>query len=373
MLVISAKQIGRRRVLRPIELISGVMSFVGVITVVTVLLSIIQGKVWAEGGSAAEPIIVRGYNVARGVNTLGSLSILCPAKSPFVLLSTERPGDSLMMSVDLITGPMQPVFPTAEGSEHRFGGEGDFFSVPRYNRLCLKRTEAGWILLCGVGEIRTLEGTFRLNRTYEDCLALLKHNMPELREGAARDIGRIAWEQRQRISREKTTQILIPFLNDSSAEVRWGTIEGLGLLCTREALEHLRQLADKTRSEEGKEPSTEHKRVLEALSIIAGTRLLGFTEVADLLTIEDAAKLYLEGATDWVDECPLSQRVNENIGRALQALKDLSNHPSRDVRLAVVRLLKLVGNEEAKAILQHLSTDPDEKVKVAAKEVLGTK
>jgi hypothetical protein len=323
-----------------------------------------------SGRLFGEPIVVQGFNPA-GIKICGSVSILSPPHARgLILLSTERPGDQVVASFTL-EGGLGPELPIGLGSEWRLGGSSIFWDVPPNQRLCLKRVSEGWILLCGVGEFRIPQGTFRLNRTFAECVELVKSTAPFLREGAARDLGRLAWSERKEPNRqEDATRILIQLSKDHEAgdSVLLGAIEGLGLVSTSQALERLRELAKEKKPVEGKEGSIEYKRILEAISIIAGTRLLGFQEVQTLLSVDEAAELYLTGKSKWVDECPLSLRITEDKKGTFNAVVALTTHATEKVRLAAVSLLKLMDSELAKPVLERLATsDPSEQVREAAK------
>jgi HEAT repeat protein len=200
---------------------------------------------------------------------------------------------------------------------------------------------------------------------------LIKSATPELQEGAARDLGRLAWLERKEPNRqEDATRILIQLSKDYRAgdSVLLGAIEGLGLVSTSQALERLRELAKEKKPVEGKEGSIEYKRILEAISIIAGTRLLGFQEVQTLLSVDEAAELYLTGKSEWVDKCPLSLRITEDKKGTFNAVVALTTHAAEKVRLAAVSLLKLMDSELAKPVLERLATsDPSKQVREAAK------
>jgi len=271
----------------------------------------------------------------------------------------ERRGDAVTVS---LSGAM--AISTGMGSELRFKGtvQTDKMTVASltHGRLCFKRTDEGWVYLCGRGQVKYPDGTVSElgdRRTLESCLDLLSSPDSILREGGARDLGRLTTaDEAQRVMPR-----LVPLLQDSMPSVRRGAAEGLGLIGRQECMTALRAAAAAEQEELTKE------YIAEALFLCGGNVLIGEPNAPEL-SASEAAKLYLKGGTGWANDM-LAQRIQARGGAATKALIVRLDSAEADVRLAAVRLLGAANCVEAREALTKLSTgDPDEKVKAAAKE-----
>lgn len=188
---------------------------------------------------------------------------------------TERPGDSMTFGLGaLMGGNAQPQIATGTGSEIRFVGtiQGDGLKIigAQGSRLVFRKVKGKlWAYVSGLGSYQSHGKLTKLgyDRTVDSCLALLKSRDPILREGAARDLGRLTTSR----DAARVVSRLMALLErpDPSVAVRRGAIEGLGLIGTRQAGAFLRS-RDSTAKDE-----TTRKFIHEALGFCAAYALLG--------------------------------------------------------------------------------------------------
>jgi len=146
-------------------------------------------------------------------NTKGGLSIVNQNDS--IIIKTERHGDLIPMSINVSPRSMIPV---GVGSEIRFGGtvsNGELAIVVPEGRLAFRKTELGWVYLCGAGRIlydvdKVYE--FGQGRTAQNCLENITNSDNILREAAIRELTRVA------ISDELKPKILDALENLSSED-----------------------------------------------------------------------------------------------------------------------------------------------------------
>jgi hypothetical protein len=296
---------------------------------------------------------------------VGAMSILgIEGSSRLVRYSIDRPGDKILASIGGMFEPTVPVVLAGDGSEIRFGGnvQGPDFSISStVSRLCFRKVKEGWRYISGIGEVRYKDGKLiRLgnNRTLTSCLELLSSSDPIVREGCARDLGRLS----KREDHDRVLPNLSALLRDTIPSVRRGAAEGLGLLCCKDCI---KQLENSFASE--KDEIT-RKFISEALGLCAGNILIEEV-VSTALSKGEAAILYSSGRTNWADEL-IANEIHKRNG-AGRALLELLSSQNGAVRLAAVQLLGVAESAEARAALTKLSEkDPDEQVKSAAKEAL---
>lgn len=207
------------------------------------------------------------------------------------MAAAERPGDLLGSFIEsdvalpgkFAVGTVSN-YATGEGSELRWVGshrwERDSIQADPSSRLAFRNADGEWCYVCGLGEC-TFQGVTVLlgqDRTVESCLALLTSKDPILREGGARDLGRLSEAK----DAEKVVSNLIPLLKDSSPFVRRGAAEGLGLVGSAAAFETLAKAKNKEKDKLTSE------FIAEAMGFIGAYALLG-DPTAIAIPLEQAA------------------------------------------------------------------------------------
>ena len=250
---------------------------------------------------------------------------------------TERPGDKLLIQMEGMgflfvgTGSMfgGHYFHVGDGSEIRFVDtyrtESAAFKGEADGRLVFRKSEGDWAYVCGLGQYEE-EGTVTKlghNRTVASCLELLKSDDAILREGGARDLGRLSTPE----DAAKVVPRLIETLRDSSAFVRRGAIEGLGLIGTTEACAALQVELANERDETTKE------YIEEALGFCAAYAVLrdpgaaaeppeaGLDRLVGKPDAEDKGKE--QELNDWV-AVNLNRRIALRSQEAAHALEEAS-------------------------------------------------
>ena len=180
------------------------------------------------------------FRPGNGSDSVGSITLKA-AGNGYMLISTERPGDAMMMSLGGMFGGggggMQTTIGTADGSEIRFVGTFEttngIVTGEQGSRLVFRKADGDWVYVSGIGQYEEQGNITKLghDRTVESCLDLLKSEDPILREGGARDLGRLCRSD----DADYVIPQLVAMLKDSSVYVRRGVIEGLGLIGTSEA------------------------------------------------------------------------------------------------------------------------------------------
>ncbi|MGH9838432.1 MAG: HEAT repeat domain-containing protein [Blastocatellia bacterium] len=291
------------------------------------------------------------FSVRSGSDTVGSITIAASVNPSVAILSTERPGDSIMFSLGL-GGPGQEIA-TGEGSEIRFSGKhslGDGeLTVAEGSRVCLKKSQGEWVYVCGLGEYVAGGKTYRLgyNRTVDSCLTLLAKDDTILREGVARDLGRLT----KPADVSRVVPKLVALLKDSSPVLRRGAAEGLGLIGSQDAFAALKQaLATETDELTG-------KYLEEALAICGGIALVG-DPLAAKMTDDEAADLFLgKSHSDkkaktskggWKVEM-LAPRIKLREADAMKTLTDKVASPATKVSEAASTLQAQLKKAESKS------------------------
>lgn len=299
-----------------------------------------------------ETRFVISFKPRNGSDTLGSITFAEGGKG-YNVISTERPGDSMMMSMGGMFGGgggMQTMIATGEGSEIRFAGRIEIadgeLSVAKGSRVALKKSKGDWVYVCGLGEYVADGKTNRLgyNRTVDSCLALLAAGDVVLKEGAARDLGRLV----KPTDAARVVPTLVPLLNDSADSLKRGAAEALGLIGSQDAYQALKE----ARATETNTVTIEFFD--EALSICGAYALMGDPAAAKL-SDEEAANLYLgekKGAdsskSDWKTEmCFARLKLRE-----IDALRALTEKSESQVAL-VADAAKKILTAARKALESH--------------------
>ena len=319
-------------------------------------------------GAGAEKRVAVPLKFGNTTDAVGSLSILGMGSiHGMVMLSTERPGDTMSMALDLSAGLSSPSICLGEGSEVRIGTRlpmGDLTVVPREGvRLCFKRVGGKWVHLCGRGDVEYTKPKrvvkLGADRTVDVCLRMLTSPDAILREGAARDLGRAA----AATDAARVIPRLSALLTDPVAGVRRGAAEGLGRLGLDGCMEPLERAAAREKDE------TTKQFIAEGLALCAGNALIGRSGARHFSGAE-AGQLYLQGRTDWADDV-LGQRIKAIGRQATDALVGRLESAEAVERLAAVELLGAGDCAAAREVLTKLADqDPDEKVKAAAQKAL---
>jgi hypothetical protein len=267
--------------------------------------------------------------------------------------ASERPGDVIEVRVfrSALSGPETTEVCNNEGSELRFMGTrsapGITITTEPGVRLCFRKTKEGWVYLSGLGRIdygdygttaQVLRGfgtndpgtpgargpkTLRLgyDRTVASCLKALSSDDPSVREGNARDLGRLAAAQET----ADVTPKLAMLLKDGAPAVRRGAAEALGLLGVPAGIPALREAAA---SEADK---TTKAYFQEALAVYGGTALFDPPRLPVLGT-DESARLYTEGSSGWADRVlfqRMSASANSVSGLSASLRSPNSGNPRR--------------------------------------------
>jgi len=195
---------------------------------------------------APESRLVVPFVFAEVIGKVGSYTIAeIPGASDCDESLTERPGDKLPMTLPSLVGLLFEGTGAyigrldvwgGEGSEVRFRGRvvagGVSVTAAPGGRLCFKKSNGSWVYLCGRGHVqhsqdgRIVEMELGRNRTVEHCLRLLSASDPLLREGAARDLGRLTTDP----VAHRVLSGILPLLRDPVPGVRRGAALALGLI-----------------------------------------------------------------------------------------------------------------------------------------------
>jgi hypothetical protein len=292
----------------------------------------------------SEPLKAMDFNPP-GVAKNGSITLV--AVQGGTVVKTERPGEMMAFSMGGSTsggGLGRPQLSTGNGSVIRLAGRGSEWSVPQGQRLCFKNTSDGWVLLCGSGILGLpfKAGSQAFGRSFSKCLVLSEHPEALVREGAARDLGRLSLGL-SGPEMEKASAVLAKLLDDTSVDVRMGAFEGLGYLGVADSFTLLRSYAERKGIDLAKvqknEDQNESTMLAEALSIIAGYRLIGKPEVKNALSIIEAGDLFIH-ASNWVLDCPICSRAAEDTSAAEKGLREASAVQNPRVRESVERIVK---------------------------------
>ncbi len=260
-------------------------------------------------------------------------------------LVSERPGDARELHVvrKSFSDPGAPAICRSEGSELRFMGKrtaaGNSVTTEPGVRLCFRRTGERWVYLSGLGSIESAPSggqapqSVRLgyDRTVESCLRALSSSDALIREGNARELGRLAAGAKAPEAAAK----LVGLLKDESPMVRRGAAEALALLCAATAVPALKEA-------DAGEPDPGTKAYLrEALAVYGGASLLD--PAANPSGDDESARLYNEGASGWADRV-LGQQLKDAGASAVSRLSTALHAPAPETRAAALRLLALADS-----------------------------
>jgi len=280
------------------------------------------------------PIIEKRFSMvfrpSFGTDTEGSITLEATGDG-YMLLSCERPGDKMMMSLGGLFGgggTSETTIGIGEGSEVRFVGtfSTSFGSVTgdEGSRLVFRKADGDWAYICGRGryEEDSIITELGKSRSVESCLQLLNNNDPILREGGARDLGRLGYSGNV----ARVVPKLAGLLRDSSSYVRRGAIEGLGLIGTAEAKETLQAA---------------YMEEVDSLTIEYLEEALGFCAAYSIMRVSGASEQPPEiGLTrlsakeelgDWVTD-NLVQRMADHRQSTLAILEEAIS--STDLKIA---------------------------------------
>lgn len=263
-------------------------------------------------------------------NFVGSITMAGRQGSSRVTYENERPGDGVGYGIGPIAGMgmggLHPLVATGVGSEIRFlgtvEGKGWTIMAARGGRLVFRKIEGDrWAYVSGLGSYQSHGRLTRLgyDRTEASCLRLLKSKDPVLREGAARDLGRLTTARDAGL----VVTRLEPLLADSSAAVRRGAIEGLGLIGTSVGTPPTAYelLLNAYSWDDPAKLTTRDKFILEALGFCAAYSLLGEPYAkAKPASLGEAYLLTLYGAKGRWFADNLSRRIAAHRNRAMTAL-----------------------------------------------------
>lgn len=256
-----------------------------------------DGKKNAAAGAAQRPArvplmeqrFVLPFNETNGTEKSGSITLAGNGTGTVFL--TERPGDGILFKLNA-AGVSEQKIATGEGSQIRFSGRtsigGGVLTATGGSRLCFRKSKGEWVYVCGLGEYVEAGKVHPLgsDRTVDSCLAMLAGDDALLREGAARDLGRLTTQA----DAARVIPRLAALLKDAPPTLRRGAIEGLGLIGDQKCFEALRA----ARESEG-DPLVKDC-MDESLSMCAARALMADPAAAQLADA-DAARWFF-GTTD---------------------------------------------------------------------------
>ena len=184
-----------------------------------------------------------------------------------------------------------------------------------------------WVYVSGLGQYEESSEVTRLgyDRTVESCLAMLESDDAILREGAARDLGRLAGTAAVGRSVSRLTQLLN---DDMSPFVRRGAAEGLGLIGTVESFDSLHEALVT------EQDVTTKSYIEEGLSITATFAVLDdplAVNIPDEQAFPFFSKLVAEGKiNDW-KSIVIARRVEPRQDEAMAALAGLAASVDPDI------------------------------------------
>jgi hypothetical protein len=275
--------------------------------------------------------------------------------------STERPGDEIIIQMEIMGLKTYPsamgqiasgINFTGEGSEIRFAAEYiseiNIIKAESYQRLSFRKIDGDWAYVSGLGQYEEQGKVTRLghNRTVESCLELLKNEDPILREGGARDLGRLCTPKDAPI----VVPCLIDMLKDSSNFVRRGAIEGLGLIGTAIACQFLQDCY-------GKEQDKLTKEYLEeALSFCAAFSLLGEKDSIAVPPETGLERIIGKNEKKLKSDCKwkinawiadnIQRRVNPHLQESLSAIDKNIESTNKKVAQAAVLIREAIQSQK---------------------------
>jgi HEAT repeat protein len=196
-------------------------------------------------------------------------------------------------------------------------------------------------------------------RTVDSCLGLLSSCHPVLREGAVRDLGRLA----KQVDADELVPQIAPLMQDSSLYVRRGAAEALGLIALNDCVDILNVRLRLEHDE------VTRLFILEALAMCAG-RVLAELPAAPAIPTPEACNLYVSGSTSWAEEV-LRVDIESQAPASTDVLVQRLESPDASERLASLKLLALVCSPEALERIRRLSeVDGHPEVRREALEIL---
>jgi len=266
----------------------------------------------------------KGFDMSGFVQ--GSITIF--GKGGAINVGCERFGDGAFVSVPLGGKGKTVVAPAkGKGSEIRYAGKGIIngmsFDVPPGYRLCFRKSEDGWVYICGKGILSgSVKAVFGKKLGPQQILTLLASDSPFDRESGARNIHLlpgVSVEYQKRIV-EKLRQLLA----ESDPVLFSAAAEGLAKIGSNSAFQILIDAGKpKGRTEQQK------KVIAEGLALLASRRLfLGVGSAS--ISEEEAARLVLDARKPWVRNCVRERMQREaSIRRRVSVL---TRHASPSVK-----------------------------------------
>lgn len=247
-------------------------------------------------------------------------------KDEAILLNCERVGDRVCVDAPVGGKGRAQVAPAKEkGTEVRYAGTGTIngmsFEVPPGHRLCFRKSEEGWVYICGKGSLSGSVHAVFGPPDAQAVLNLLASESPFEREGGARNIHLLS-----EMPAEHLAAIMVQLrklLADADLVLFAAGAEGLAYIGSDSAYRALIEAREVA-------PTEEHKAIVaECLALLAVRKLfLGVGSVS--LNDPDGARLVLAVEKPWVKDY-----VAERLRGELQVRERLSGfvkHASSDVR-----------------------------------------
>jgi len=256
-----------------------------------------------------------------------------------IKLNCERVADRVFMAAPVGGTGKAVVAPAkGEGSEIRYAGKGTInsmsFDVPPGYRLCFRKSEDGWVYICGKGTLSgSVKAVFGKKLGPQQILTLLASDSPFDRESGARNGHLLPSGPNQ--YQKRIVEKLRHLLADRNPVLFSAAAEGLAYIGSNSAFEIL-IAAGKA------EGRTEQQQeiISESLALLASRRLfLGVGSAS--ISEEEAARLVLSAQKPWVRDCVAERMQREaSIRRRVSAL---TRHASPDVKKLALEIQASAG------------------------------
>jgi hypothetical protein len=219
-------------------------------------------------------------------------------------------------------GSVSTVIGSGDGSEIRFVGKHDTYNGTltgeKDSRLCFRKSQGDWVYVCGLGQYEEDGKIKRLgfDRTVNSCLSLLSGSDEILREGAARDLGRLTGTK----DMTRVVPKLKSLLTDPSLFVRRGAAEGLGLIGSPDCFRALKDALPNETDKNTKE------YIEEALTICAAYVLMDEPAAAGI-PMEEAVEIYSQKEETKTTEGTKEEKTKAILGGWAQEMVKLRAKP----------------------------------------------
>ncbi len=297
-----------------------------------------QQSVPARLGEAFDIEVPEPAGGGLDLSTLVKGAVTIHGKGEAILLDCERVGDRVFVAAPVGRKGDAQVAPAKEkGSEVRYAGKGTIndmsFDVPPGHRLCFRKSEHGWVYICGRGRLSgSVQGDFGKTPDPQQVLDLLASDSSLEREGGARNIQLlpdVSDEHQARIV-EKLRQLLA----DTDPVLFSAAAEGLAYIGSDSAYRSL--------IEAGKAAGTEqHKAIIAECLALLGARRLFLGAGSASISEPEGARLVLSVQKPWVKNC-MAERLHGEP-RLRERVSALAEHASVEVKTLALGVQSSAG------------------------------